>query len=346
MFQTEGFLISEHGGSEKLVWTSLTLPDPGPEEVKISVHYVGLNHLDTWVRRGVPGHKFPLPLIPGSDMVGVVDAVGSLVQGISVGASVLVNPLVSCDRCPACFSGQHQLCDSFGLFGETRHGGCARHVLVPFRNVHPLSKAYTPREMASFPLVFLTAWHMLIGRAQLRPAETVLVQAAGSGVGTAAIQIAKFWGATVLTTAGSPEKVKKALALGADYAFNYQQEDWVKQVREITRKKGVDVVIDHVGQITFPSSLKILAKGGRLVTCGATTGASVEIDLRPIFFKGLSILGSTMGNRSEFLTILQLIDKKIFHPVIAETLPLKELPQAHRLLEQREIFGKLVMEVT
>ncbi|MEK7486616.1 MAG: alcohol dehydrogenase catalytic domain-containing protein, partial [Planctomycetota bacterium] len=230
MFQTEGFLISEHGGSEKLVWTPLSLPDPGPEEVKILVQYIGLNHLDLWVRRGVPGHKFPLPLIPGSDVVGVVEEVGSSVQTILVGSHVIVNPVLSCDRCNACFSGQHQLCDSFGLLGETRHGGCAFHLVVPFRNISILPTSYSACEMASFPLVFLTAWHMLIGRAQLRPTETVLVHAAGSGVGTAAIQIAKFFGAKVFTTVGSPEKMKKALELGADYAFNYQQEDWVQKV--------------------------------------------------------------------------------------------------------------------
>lgn len=345
MRQTEGYLISEHGGPEKLVWSSIPLPELKPDEVKIRVQYVGLNHLDTWVRRGVPGHKFPLPLVPGSDVVGILEEVGELAAHLPLGMPVILNPLTSCDRCSACFSGQHQLCESFGLFGETRHGGCAKYVIAPFRNIHPLPTSYAPEELVSFPLVFLTAWHMLISRAQLRPTETVLIHAGGSGVGSAAIQIAKFWGAKVITTAGSAEKLQKAKSLGADDGVLYHNEDWPKQVKEMTGKRGVDVVFEHVGKATFAQSLRLLAKGGRLVTCGATTGASVEMDLRPIFFKGISILGSTMGNRSELLTILQLIEQKVFRPVIAEILSLKQLPQAHERLEKREVFGKIVLKV-
>jgi NADPH:quinone reductase-like Zn-dependent oxidoreductase len=343
MISTEGYVITEHGGPEKLVWRSLELPDLAPDQVLVRVHYVGLNHLDVWVRRGVSGHRFPLPLVPGSDVVGEIESCGSAVTHVSKGLAVVLNPSVCCDHCNACFSGQHQLCPSFGILGETQNGGCARHIITSSRQVYPLPQVYSPAEMASFPLVFLTAWHMLLGRALLKPGETVLIQAAGSGVSSAAIQIAKHFGARVLTTVSSPEKLQKAQELGADVVIDYQKEDWVKRVREEVGRRGVDIALDHVGEATFAGSFRLLAKGGRLVTCGSTTGSQVNIDLRPLFFKGLSILGSTMGNREELHHLFKLIEQKKFKPVVDRILPWTQLKEAHQLLEERKIFGKVIL---
>jgi NADPH:quinone reductase-like Zn-dependent oxidoreductase len=337
-------VIREHGGLDRLLFEDRPEPEPGPGEVRVRVRAAGLNHLDTWVRRGVPGHAFPLPIVPGCDGAGVVDAVGPGVRTRAVGDAVVLAPGTSCGTCAACASARDPLCRSYGILGETRDGTCADAVVLPERNALPLPAGTSFEEAAAFPLVFLTAWHMLADRAALRPGETVLVHAAGSGVSSAAIQIARLLGAgRVLATASTAAKAERALALGADEGIDTSSEDFVARVRAATGKAGVDVVVDHVGAATFSGSLKSLAKGGRLVTCGATSGPKVEVHLNLVFFKSLSILGSTMGSLGELHVLLGLLGAKRLRPVVDSVLPLSAVAEAHRRLEAREVFGKLVL---
>jgi NADPH:quinone reductase-like Zn-dependent oxidoreductase len=336
--------IRAHGGLDRLVFEDLPRPTPGPGEVRVAVKAAGVNHLDTWVRRGVPGHTFPLPMIPGCDGAGVVDAVGPGVTARTVGERVVIAPGHACGLCAACASGRDHLCRAYGIFGETRDGTCAEAICLPERNVLPLPPSLSFEVAAAFPLVYLTAWHMVARRAEFRPGETILVHAAGAGVSTAAIQIARLLGAgRVIATTSTADKARKARALGADDVIDYGREDVLARVRDLTRKQGVDVVIDHVGAATLPTSLKCLAKGGRLVTCGATSGPKVEVHLNLVFFKSLSILGSTMGPLGEVHEVLGHVAAGRLAPVIDDVLPLSQVAEAHRRLEARDVFGKLVL---
>jgi len=337
-------LIREHGGLDRLVFQDVPDPVPGPGQVRVAVRAAGLNHLDTWVRRGVPGHTFPLPLVPGCDGAGVVDAVGPGVTSRKVGERVVLAPGLSCGTCAVCASGRDHLCRWYGIFGETRDGTCAPFVVAPERNVLALPANVSFETGAAFPLVYLTAWHMMVARAEMRPGETVLVHAAGSGVSTAAIQIARMLGAgRVIATTSTPEKAAKAKALGADDVIDYGREDVVARVRDITGKGGVDVVIDHVGAATMAGSLKVLAKGGRVVSCGATSGPKVEVHMNLVFFKGLSILGSTMGGLGEVHEVLAHVAAGRLSPIVDSVLPLSQVAEAHRRLEARDVFGKIVL---
>jgi len=341
----KAILIREHGDLDKLLLEELPDPQPRADEVLIAVKAVGLNHLDTWVRRGVPGHTFPLPMIPGCDFSGVVKEIGSAVRGVAPGDRVLVAPGFSCGRCEACASGHDNLCRDFGIFGETTNGGCAELVAVRAVNAIPMPAGMEFTDAASFPLAFLTAWHMLVARCGIRAGDDVLVHAAGSGVGSAAVQIARLFHARVIATASSERKLEQARVLGADHVINYETRDWVAEVRALTGKRGVDIVFEHVGEKTFPGSLRCLAKGGRVVTCGATSGSRLEADLKLIFFKSLSILGSTMGSRGELLRIVDLFGKKLLRPVVDRVLPLTEIRAAHEAMGRREQFGKIVLTV-
>jgi NADPH:quinone reductase-like Zn-dependent oxidoreductase len=338
----KAILIREHGGLDKLEITDVPDAIARPGEAVVRVRAVALNHLDIWLRRGVPGHKFPLPMIPGSEVAGVVESVDD--PRWKAGDEVIVAPGYSCGLCTACLSGNDPICRNFGLFGETVSGGAAEKMAVPIRNLIRKPAALSFAEAAAIPLDMLTAWHMLIARAQLRPGETVLVQAGGSGVGSAAIQIAKLWGATVYATAGTATKAARAKALGADETIVYTDHDFVDEVRRLTAKRGVDIVFEHVGGETFEKSLRALAKGGRLVTCGSTSGGEVTINLRLIFFKLLSILGSTMGSLAELHEIMKFVESGRLHPVIDRILPISEVAEGHRILEAREAFGKIVFE--
>jgi NADPH:quinone reductase-like Zn-dependent oxidoreductase len=336
-------VIPRHGGPEVLALETRPRPTAGPGQVLLEVRCAGLNHLDTFVRRGLPGITLPLPMISGSDASGVVAAVGPGVPGIAAGDRVFVSPGFSCERCEACLSGNEPLCRRYGLFGEHRDGTHAELIALGASNVLPLPETLSFEEGAAFPLVFLTAWHMLATRARLRPGEEVLVQAGGSGVGTAAIQIAKYLGARVLTTVGSPLKADKARALGADETILYRETDFLEAVRRLTGKRGVDVVVENTGAATWEKSLQALARGGRLVTCGATTGYEATTDLRFVFFKGLSILGSTMGSRAELLHVATLLGAGRLRPVIDRVLPFDQAAEGHRLLEGRAVFGKVLL---
>jgi NADPH:quinone reductase-like Zn-dependent oxidoreductase len=338
-------LIREHGGPDRLELTEVPDPQPRAGFAIVRVRAVALNHLDVWVRRGVPGHKFPLPIITGAEVAGTIEQIEANDSGWAAGDEVIVAPGFSCGHCIACLSGNDPLCQRFGIFGETTNGGAAEKMIVPIRNLVRKPANLSFAEAAALPLDFLTAWHMLIARAQLRPGETVLVQAGGSGVGSAAIQVAKLWGATVYATAGSAEKAARAKKLGADVTIEYRTADFVAEVRTLTAKRGVDIVFEHVGADTFVRSLRTLARGGRLVTCGATAGAEVTINLRLIFFKLLSILGSTMGSIAELHEIMKHVGAGRLHPVIDRVLPLSDIAEGHRILEAREAFGKIVLEV-
>lgn len=336
-------VVREHGGPEVLRLEERELPEPAPGTVRVRVRAVALNHLDVWVRKGVPGHTFPLPIVPGCDVAGTVDALGAGVSGAAVGDAVVVGPGLSCGTCRPCRSGREHLCRSYGILGETRDGGCADAVVVPAAN---LFRKPTPLDFpaaAAVPLVFLTAWHMLVGRAELRAGESVLVHAAGSGVSSAAIQIARLLGGRVLATAGSDDKCARAIELGAHEAVNYRAADFVEAARRFTGKRGVDIALDHVGAETFDRTLRCLAKGGRYVTCGATSGYEMRTDFRPVFFKSLSILGSTMGGSHELAEVLEHVEAGRLRPVVDRVMPLAEVAEAHRRLESREGFGKVVL---
>ena len=338
----KAIMVREHGDLDRL--EAVETPDPvaGAGEAVVAVRAAALNHLDLWVRRGVPGHKFPLPIIPGAEVSGLVASIEENDRW-QIGDEVIVAPGVSCGHCEACTSGNDPLCVSYGMLGETRNGGYAEKVVVPIRNLLPKPAALSFAEAAAVPLDFLTAWHMLIARARLRQGETVLVQAGGSGVGSAAIQVAKLWGATVFTTVGSAEKAKRAKALGADEVILYRETDFGAEVRKLTSKRGVDVVIEHIGGETFERSLRSLARGGRIVTCGATAGGDATINLRLVFFKLLSILGSTLGSLAELHEIMRHVEAGRLRPVVDRVLPLAEAAEGHRILEAREAFGKVVL---
>lgn len=338
-------VVREHGGPESLLFEEREVPHPGPREVRIRVRAVGLNHLDVWVRRGVPGHVFPLPIVPGCDVAGTVDALGPGARGCAVGDEVVLGPGLSCGLCTACRRGDDALCRSYGILGESRDGGCQEFLVVPDTSVFAKPRRLGPTEAAAVPLTFLTAWHMLRARAAVQPGERVLVHAAGSGVSVAAIQIAALLGARVMTTAGSDAKCARARELGAEEAVNYRDVDFVQEARKWTGKRGVDVVFDHVGADTFAPSLRCLAKGGRYVTCGATSGHVMTTDFRLVFFKSLSILGSTMGGSHELASVLSLVEEGRLRPVVDCVLPLDQVAEAHRRLEAREAFGRVVLSV-
>ena len=341
----KAILFHQHGRPEVLQYTDAPTPTLRSSDVLVRVRACALNHLDLWVRAGLPGVNFPLPHIPGSDVSGEIAEIGSDVTTVRVGQKVVLAPGVSCGKCPACISGQDNRCRHFTNLGYMIDGGCAEFVRVPEVNCLPYPENLTWEEAASIPLVFQTAWHMLVTRAQLQPGEDVLVLGAGSGVGTAAIQIAKFFGARVITTAGSNEKLSKAKELGADHLINHKSQNIRDEVRRITAKRGVDIVFEHIGTATWDASVASLAPGGRLVTCGATTGYDAKIDLRFLFTRQLSLLGSYMGTKSELQTVMKLVASGRLKPVVDKIFPLSEVAAAHLYLESSQQFGKVVLTI-
>ena len=340
----KGVIVREHGGLEKLLLEDLPDPRPGENDVLIEVRACGVNHLDIWLRRGVVGHRYPLPMIPGSDIAGVVKEVGSAVRSAKPGDEVMVAPGLSCGECARCAAEEEHLCRHYGIIGETRDGGYAELAVVPARNLIARPLGISWQEAAAFPLATLTSWHMLVGQAAVRPGDDVLVHAAGSGVGTQAIQIAKLFDARVIATASDPDKLGKARDIGADDVIDYAREDFSSRVRELTGKRGVDIIIDSVGKDTWQGNLACLAKGGRFVFCGATSGPEVEMDVRRVFFKHLAILGSTMGSQAELREAVTHLAAGRLLPIVADVLPIAEAFEAHRSLEARELFGKIVLE--
>jgi NADPH:quinone reductase-like Zn-dependent oxidoreductase len=349
----QAWRVEQHGGPEALKRIDVAAPVPAPMHALVRVQAAGLNHLDVWVRKGVPGHKFPLPITPGCDVAGVIEGFGpgaaeALARdGLKTGSEVIVNPGLSCGRCEACLGGFDPLCVRYGILGETCDGGFADYVSVPISNLIARPKTLTAAQAAALPIPYLTAWTMLTHKAQLRAGETVLIQAGGAGVSVAAIQMAKLLGATVITTVGSDAKIAKAKALGADHVIQYRSQNFRDELKRILAeygKKGCEVVLDHVGAETFESSMRALAWGGRYVTCGATSGSEIKVDLKAVFFKNISILGSTMGSKADLIRIVDLVARGKLKAVVDSTLPMAELPRAMDRLEKREAFGKIVLE--
>lgn len=349
--QVEAMVLRTHGGPEVLRRETIDLPEPGPREVRVRVRAVALNHLDIWTRRGLPHIKHEYPHRLGADIAGTIDALGPgarLSGTLKVGDKVLVSPGISCGVCAQCLSGHDNLCKSYKILGESTQGGYARFHNVPDANLLPFPEPLSFTDAAAIPLVFLTAWQMLVHKAKVRPGKTVLVQAAGSGVSSAAIQIAKLFGARVIATTGGEAKMARARELGADHVINYAKDDFVAECKKITGKRGVDCVVEHVGGDVFVKSVLATAWGGRVVTCGATAGFTPTIDLRQVFFRQVEILGSTMGSKGDLFEVLGHVaqtGQAKLRPVVNRVLPLWEAAEAHRVIEAREAFGKVVLEV-
>jgi NADPH:quinone reductase-like Zn-dependent oxidoreductase len=333
--------IHEHGGVEKLRIDELAVPQPGPHQILVEVQAAALNQLDLWVRKGLPGvHP---PLILGSDAAGVVKQAGSAVTQFAPGDNVMPQPGFSCGRCAACQSGKDHYCPQYGILGEHRDGVQAQLIVVDEARAVRMPPNISFGEAAAIPLVYLTAWEMVVNKGGVRPDDTVLVVAASSGVGSAAVQIAKLYAARVIATAGTT-KLEKARALGADHVLDHYKQDIAKEVKAITAGRGVDLVIDHVGAATWQASQRCLGKGGRLVLCGATTGFEVKMDLRFLFIRQQSILGSTMGPSGDLYRIMQLVEAGRLHGVVDKVFPFTEIAQAHQHLESGQHFGKVVLK--
>jgi NADPH:quinone reductase-like Zn-dependent oxidoreductase len=341
----KAIVYSEHGGPEVLKYTDAAEPEIDASEVLVRVRACALNHLDLFLRSGLPGIKIPLPHVPGSDIAGEVAKIGAKVKNVKVGERVMLQPGISCGQCEQCLAGEDNKCRYYTLFGQMVDGGCAEYVKSPAVNVVRMPEKMSFEEAAAFPLVSITAWHMVITRAQLKPSETVLVLAVGSGVGSAAIQIAKASGARVIGTAGTKEKVLKGKELGADSMILHSENSISEEVKKMTNRRGVDVVVEHVGQATWDESIRSLAFGGRLVTCGATTGYDAKIDLRYLFTRQFSLLGSFMGSKADLFSALELYRRGLLKPVIDAVVPLEKCAEAHTRLEHREQFGKIVLRV-
>jgi NADPH:quinone reductase-like Zn-dependent oxidoreductase len=336
-------VFDRFGGPEVLELREMPDPAPRPDEVRIEVKACGINHLDLWVRQGLRGLDPEMPHILGNDVVGIAREVGALVRHVQPGDRVLVCPTLSCGVCPACLAGDDNLCRSYDVLGRRRNGGYAAQVAVPGINCLPYPANLDWPEAAAVPLVFLTAWHMLVGRAALKPGEDCLVIGGSSGVGSAAIQVARLLGARVIATAGSAPKLERLRALGAHDVVNHAAEDVTARVRELTGKKGVEVVFEHVGGAVFERALAALARNGRLVTCGATIGGTASLDLNALFGRHLTVLGSWMGRRAELVQVLQFIRDGRLKPVVDSVLPLADARKAHERIEAREHFGKVVL---
>ena len=333
----------QHGGPDVIRYEDAPDPSPGPGEVLIRVKACALNRLDIWIRQGIPSVQVLLPHIGGCDVAGVVEGVADEGAGLKPGDRVFIAPGLSCWRCEFCLSGRDNLCVSYRILGAQVNGGMAEYAKAPAINVLPIPGALSFEQAAAFPLTAVTVWHMLFGLAKLQPAEDVLILGAGSGVGSMAIQMARAAGARVLTTVGSEDKVEKAKALGAEVVLYHARDDIAERVKRATDGRGVDVVIEHIGPATWEQSLKSLAKGGRLITCGATSGPEVRVDLRFLYMRQTTVVGSIMGTRDELLAAAKWIGEGRIQAVIDSVLPLKEARAAHERMLDRKLFGKIVL---
>lgn len=332
----------EPGGTEVLEYVDIPKPEiVDDDDVLIRVRACSVNRLDIWLRSGM--YQTDLPHILGSEISGDVEDIGSDVEGFKVGDRVLVYPGLIDETCEYCLIGEESLCDQFGIIGSATNGGYAEYVTVPQQNVFLMPDSVSYNEAAAVPLVFLTAWHMLITRGQLRLGESVLIHAAGSGIGSAAIQIAKLCGATVFTTVGTDEKLAKAKEIGADYVINYKEKDFADEIMAQTDGIGVNLVFEHTGAETFAKSVSSLKKNGRLVIAGATSGTKAELDIRKLYSRQISIIGSMLGSRRELYDILKLVGEKKLKPIIDCVLPLSQAREAHERMMDRKQFGKIIL---
>jgi len=335
--------IHQFGGPEVLRYEEIADPKLRKDQVLVRVRACALNHLDLWVRNGLPGVN--LPHILGSDIAGEITEVGEYISDLKPGQRVVVAPMFFCNHCAKCVAGLQNQCRQFTVYGNAVDGGNCELIAVPAVNIIPIPDSLDFIQAASVPLVFVTAWHMLCGRAGIRPGQTVLIIGANSGVGIAAIQIAKMFHCRVITTAGDERKIQKARELGADFVINHYQQKIAQEVRTITKGEGVDIVFEHVGPATFQESMRSLKAGGTLVTCGATTGPKTDLELRFLFSRNLSILGSYMGTMSELNEVLGHVFAGRLKPVVDRVFPLTEIRAAHEYLEKSQMFGKVVLTV-
>ncbi|MFC7057034.1 zinc-binding dehydrogenase [Halovenus salina] len=335
--------FTDHGERDVIAYDDHATPEPERGEVRVEMRAGALNHLDVWTRRGLPGLDLRMPHIPGSDGAGVVESVGEGVSRFEPGDRVAVSAGVSCGDCEFCRRGEPTLCVNYHIIGEHVRGVHSEKAVVPADNLVSVPEHVEWETAAAAPLVFQTAWRMLLTRGELSPGESVLVLGASGGVGHAAVQIADYAGAEVYATASTDEKLSYASEIGADHVINYEEDDFAAEIRDRTGKRGVDMVVDHVGAATWHDSIKTLARGGRIVTCGATTGGRPKTDINRIFWNQLDIIGSTMATPGEVDDVLKLVWDGTFEPRIRETLPMSETAEAHRLLEEREGFGKVVV---
>jgi len=333
--------IHSFGGPEVIKIDDIPVPEPEKENVVVEIRATAMNHLDLWVRRGGPTHLLPMTL--GSDGAGIVHKTGSGVTRFKIGDEVLIQPLWYCGNCKSCNSGKENYCSKFGIFGEDRNGTQCEYFIVPERNLFHKPNNISFEEAAAFPLVGQTAYAMLVTRADIQKDETVLVWGAGSGIGSMAIQIAKHRGCRIIATGGTQEKIEHALEIGADYGINHFKEDVLSRIKEITNGTGVDVVFEHVGEATWNTSLRCMNKGGRLVTCGATTGPEVKLEIRHLFFKQQSIMGSTMGNADAFKNVYKMVENGSLKPTIDKIYKFEDAALAHEYLENDHNFGKVIL---
>ncbi len=337
--------FTEFGGPDRLALRDVPDPVAGPGEVVVRVRACALNHLDIFVREGIPALKTPLPFWTGSDIAGDVAAVASGVRGLAMGERVVINPSLSCGQCEFCQQGEDCLCVRYGIIGEHVPGGLAEFVKVPAANALRLSDSIPYEDAAAFVLTNMTAWRMIVTQGQVRLGQDVLILGVGGGVSSAAVAIAKLCGARVWVTSSSDAKLERARQLGADVCINYAREDWAKVVRERTGRRGVDVVIENVGAATWKQSLRALRRGGRLVTCGATSGPIGETDIRVVFWNQLHIIGSTMANRTEFHDVMRLFFTGRLHAIVDEVVALKDGAAAQQRLAEGQQFGKIVLQI-
>ncbi len=337
--------FAEFGGPDKLALRDVPDPRISPDDVLVRVRACALNHLDLFVREGIPALKTPLPFWTGCDIAGDVADVGANVHGVAVGERVVVNPNLTCRRCEYCVQGEDSMCVRYGIVGEHVPGGLAELVAVRGDSVLALPAHVTYTDAASFVLTNMTAWRMLVTQARVRAGDDVLILGVGGGVSSTAVQIAKLAGARVLVTSSSDAKLERARALGADELINYATGDWARTVWEKTGRRGVDVVIENVGTSTWKQSLRSLKKGGRLVTCGATTGPIAETDIRIVFWNQIHIIGSTMANRKEFDDVMRLFFQGRLRAIVDEVRPLAEGALAEKRLAEGNQFGKIVLQV-
>ena len=335
-------VFHEQGGIDQLCYEEVPDPIISASEILVKVCACAVNHLDIRARRDRPEVQ-PFPHILGSDISGEVVEVGADVRNVAVGDSVVLSPCIPCGQCVDCLNGDENLCDLQILLGFQTNGGYAEYVKAPAENATLLSSHLSYYEAAAMPMAYLTAWHMLVTRAGVRPGEDVLILSAGSGVGSAGLQIAKLCGARIFATASTDDKLERARQLGADFTINYTGTDYSEIVREKTEERGVDVVFEHVGAATWDKSIACLAKKGRLVSCGVTTGNIGEIDIRKMYQKQLTLMGSALGTASELRTIIRLAEQGKLSPIIDRVLPLREAAEAHRIMEARENFGKICL---
>ncbi|MCL5283643.1 MAG: zinc-binding dehydrogenase [Armatimonadetes bacterium] len=338
----KAIVFYEHGDVDRLQLAEVETPEPARGEVLVQVRACALNHVDIWVRLGGGAYGPPLPHVLGGDVAGEIAILGNEVEGPPVGTRVVIAPGISCGNCSECLAGRDNRCSSAKILGAHVWGGYAEYVVVPARNVVPIHDSFSFVEAAAVPITFLTAWHLLVNRAAVRPGETVLVLGAGSGVGAAAIPIAKLAGARVIAASRTEVKRNQALQIGADEAVD-SGGNFAETIMAITGGQGVDVVVEHVGPATFSQSVASLRRGGRLVTCGSTTGPTTEFTLRTLFGRELSLIGGMLGTRSEFATVMSLVAGGKLKPTIDRTFPLDEAADAQRRLLAQEQFGKIVL---